>query len=234
MMYAGSYKITNYKNINSIPNVLIKDITKNNSIIFVMSDLNLVRGEYPDELLIKQINKAIAKIYKQQSVFNNVEAVVLNGNIVNGCYNNQANIAFDSADYAYGFLRALINLKIPIYYIRGNNDCYISNQTVPIDTRGVLNFCNALKLGDILFLHGHNSLPFTINNPQDEFNPFNLDNVTEQKNEARRVSEGLKTKIVISNSNFSPTQDNNVISTGSFRKNGILAINVDLFKIADI
>lgn len=234
MIYAGSYKIINHKNINSIPEFVKIDVKNKNGIVFVLSDMFLIRSEIPSIELVGLMNKTIVKIYKQQSVFKNVEAIVLNGNIIKNCYSNQGFSAFSRDDYIYTVLKNLLALKIPVYYVRGDEDCYISNQTVPVEMRSVLNFCNALQIGNTLFVHGHNSLPFE-NKKSNVLVASSIDDVFEkQKLEAKGISEDLDCNVVFSNSRFNRFVDGRFISTGNFLKHGVTAINISTFELANV
>lgn len=234
MIYAGSYKIINYKNLKSIPDIVKIDNKINNGIVFVLSNTLFIRSEIPSIEMVSLINKTIAKIYKQQSVFKNVEAIVLNGNIIKNCYGNMGTSAFSREDYVYTVLKCLLALNIPLYYIRGDEDCFISNQTVPIEMRSVLNFCNALKIGNTMFFHGHSSLPFDNNDVGISVQPGIDDLFEKQKQEANNISDVLGCNVVFSNIRFDRFADCRFINTGKFLTDGVTAINISTFNIADI
>ena len=170
MIYCGAYKVSDYKNIHSIPEIITHTQTKNNGIVLVVSDTNFTtnNNEITQDFFYSS-KKFIEKLGRQIKVFNNIEAIVLNGNIFKGLYSKNNAYAFDHTNWCCSFLRAIYmtagNVKygekpVPVYYVRGDEDCYMAVQNLTVDLRGVLKLCNAVIIGDVLFLHGHNNLPF--------------------------------------------------------------------------
>jgi len=235
MLYAGHFRIDNYKNIKSLPEIITKKTEKKDGVIFVASDLFLhteINTFFSDELFDKTRN-FFKKVQKQKEVFNNVEAIVLNGNIINNCFNvNQSTNLISPHSIGYNFFNALVVVasNIPVYYVRGDVDCFVNIQTIPIEFRGFIKFCNALFIDDILFMHGHNGLPF-MNDLKNNIISEKEDLLI-QEAEAKKITEQLDCKLVLSNSKFSSYKKDNYITVGSFEKNGVSVINTISFEVS--
>ena len=98
MLYFGSYKVSNYKNIKSIPDIKSQCITKNKGVVFVVSDTLFTNNNSEiTQDFIKSAKIFLDKLERQIRVFKNVEAIVLNGNIFRGMFSISNVSAFDSS-----------------------------------------------------------------------------------------------------------------------------------------
>lgn len=234
MIYLGSYKLDNYKNILSIPEFISVEQKKNNGLVYVISD-TLFSYE-ASFALIEKTKRTFNSIIKQNGIFNNIEAIVLNGNIVNNAYNPQyQNSNFvNNIDFVYSFLRTLIKISknIPVYYVRGAFDCYISTQMMPPELRGIIKFCNGLKIGNTIFIHGHSSLPFITNGNYELIN----DSFRKSKQEmiGQDISNSLNANVVLSNSMYETYKKDNFISIGSFEEYGVSVLSLEPLSIVKL
>ena len=158
----------------------------------------------------------------------------MNGNIINNCFNvNQSTNIISPHSIGYNFFNALsfVASNIPVYYVRGDVDCFVNIQTIPIEFRGFIKFCNALFIDNILFMHGHNGLPF-MNDLKNNIISEKTE-LLNQEEEAKRITEQLNCKLVLSNSKFRTYKKENIITIGSFEKNGTSIININDFSVTN-
>lgn len=246
MFYAGSYRVEKFKNLRSIPEVLTRKSELKNGLIFVISDLYLPTNDnynLEDDIFLKT-KKFLNVLMKQRNVFNNIEAVVLNGNIVKttenvakSCLTNQqlSNV-IDKRSMAYIFLHSLIaaSTGLPIYYVRGDEDCFMNNPSLPVEFRGILKPCNALYIDDTLFIHGHTGVLFH----QEEQNKVvtTEDEELAQKESVNSIIEELNCNVVISNCTLKTHKNKRerVIRVGSFKENGFTVITTNPFEISPL
>ena len=243
MLYFGSYKVSNYKNIKSIPDIKNQCITKNNGVVFVVSDTLFTNNNSEiTQDFIKSAKIFIDKLERQIRVFKNVEAIVLNGNIFRSMFSISNAAAFDSSMWCYSFLKSICIVAnsveygekpVPIYYVRGNEDCYIAMQNITPDIRAFVKLCNAVIIGSTIFIHGHNNLPFKESLETD----FNIDNANSrdaQKSEAELIYQQTGMNVVMSNTNLDVYGNKHFISTGCFEKTKGTVINLDGFSVSNL
>ena len=235
MFFLGSYRLENANNIKSIPDTFVVKQNKQNSIVYVVSDTLFSKGNNdisPD--MISFTKKLFTSIIRQSGVFNNVEAIVLNGNIVSDAYNNHVNYVITKEEFAYKLLESLVMVSksIPIYYVRGSFDCFINTSTLPVNLRGVIKLCNSVQIGNTLFIHGHNSLPFITDTDCTLINSD--ERMLLHEKTSSYISRELGVNVVVSNSNMSSHQNKKTISVGSFSKVGMSVISLEPFVISKL
>lgn len=226
MLYCGAYKVSNYKNLNSIPDIQKKEKIKNNGIAFVISDTLFTNNnnEISQDFFF-YAKKFIDRLGRQIRVFDNVEAIVLNGNIFKGLYSKNNSQTLDPSMWCHSFLKAIglnANLvserHVPIYYVRGDEDCYISSANLTSDLRGIIKICNGVIIGNTLFVHGHNNLPFK-ERLETDFTPTSLSSRTQQEEIANEIYKQTGYKVVMSNTVLKSYESEHFISSGCFEKN---------------
>lgn len=242
MFYVGPYRVEDFKNLHSIPDILTKKTEKKDGIVIVISDTLLPTNDnylFEDDIFSKS-KKLLSTILRQRAVFNNIEAIVLNGNIIKtseniakSCLTNQqlSNV-IESRSLAYIFLASLIKVScdIPIYYVRGDEDCFMNTPSLPVEFRGVIKLCNALYIDKTLFMHGHIGLE--INSDVKNTIISNKMRLLEQYEDINNIIERTNCNIVFSNSHLCTYKKGKFIRVGSFCKNGISAVTVNPFNIS--
>lgn len=241
MLYFGAYKVNDYKNISSIPDVLTHEKTKNNGIVFVVSDTLFTNNNNEvSQDFFASAKSFIEKLGRQVRVHNNVEAIVLNGNMFRNMSSKNNTQIFDSTMWSCSFLRAIYmtagtvhcgEKPVPIYYVRGNEDCYMSIPNLTSDLRGAIKICNAVIIGDTLFIHGHNNLPFK-EQTESDIHANNIESRKLQELEAESIFEQTGFNVVMSNSILDVYAGKHFISTGCFEKTRGTAINLSDFSIS--
>lgn len=243
MLYFGAYKVNDYKNISSIPDVLTHEKTKNNGIVFVVSDTLFTSNNNEISQDFFASSKAfIEKLNRQIKHHNNVEAIVLNGNIFRDMFSKNNTQILDSTMWCCSFLRAIYMMAgtvhcgdkpVPIYYVRGNEDCYMSIPNLTPDLRGAIKICNAIIINDILFVHGHNNLPFK-GITENDIHSGDIESRNHQEQEAEIIFEQTGLKVVMSNSFLDVYAGKHFISTGCFEKTRGTAINLNEFSLSPL
>lgn len=244
MFYVGSYRVEEFKNLKSIPEILTKKSEKKDGLIFVISDTLLPTNDnynlYDD--FFEKTKKLISTIYRQNKVFNNIEAIVLNGNIVKttenvakSCLaNQQLSNVIEKRSLGYIFLSSILSVSkgIPIYYVRGDEDCFMNNPSLPVEFRGVIKPCNALYIDNILFMHGHTGVQFHAEHKNKIISDIEEDN--SQKEIIKHIFNQLDCNIVFSNSFLKTYKVDKFIRVGSFEKHGLSVINKEKFDISPL
>jgi phenylalanyl-tRNA synthetase beta subunit len=101
------------------------------------------------------------------------------------------------------------------------------------DIRGAIKICNAVIIENVLFIHGHNNLPFK-EITENDIHANDTESIKLQEHEAEIIFEQTGFNVVMSNSFFEVYAGKHFISTGCFEKTRGTAIDLNNFAISKL